>query len=128
MTPLRFESWLIRWKLIIVLFVFLSLWTETKAYDPSNCWSVITELTEIRSRSELVLTDTPQIGAIAKSIWYGYKEHYSMVVHTYENNPPLVYECGDGLGPNPIKGKGGCGFRILGSSPNEKIEGYHVLN
>jgi hypothetical protein len=40
----------------------------------------------------------------------------------------MVLECGKGLGDNPEKGVGKCGFRLLGSSPNEEIVGYHVAD
>lgn len=83
-------------------------------------------MTDVRSRSELVLTDTPVAGAIAKSIYNGI-EHYSYVVGQYDDGQVMIYECGKGLGNDPKPGKGGCGFRILGSSPNERIVGYHAI-
>lgn len=91
------------------------------AYDPTNCWSVITEMTSVKSRAELRLSDTPTVGSIAKSDWYGGKvEHYSYVIGIYEGGEVMVYECGV-----PKLHETGCGFRILGSSPNEEIIGYH---
>jgi len=93
--------------------------------DPANCWSVVTTLTDVKSRSELVLGSTVTAGAIAKSIYNGI-EHYSYVIGVYDTGDVMVLECGKGLGNNPKPGKGGCGFRILGSSPNEIIIGYHV--
>lgn len=85
---------------------------------------MITTLTDIKSRSELVLTGTPTVGSIAKSIYNGI-EHYSVIIGLYADGRAMVYECGKGLGNDPKPGKGGCGFRILGSSPNETIVGYH---
>lgn len=81
-------------------------------------------MTDVRSRSELVLTPEPKVGAIAKSIYNGI-EHYSLTVGEYKGGEMMVYECGKGLGNDPKPGKGGCGFRILGSSPSEIIVGYH---
>src|SRR5690606_1860556 len=89
--------------------------------DPANCWSVITSLTDIRSRSELVLTETPAVGAIVKSVYNGI-EHYSLSVGQFAGGEMMIYECGKGLGNDPKPGKGGCGFRILGSSPNEVVQ------
>lgn len=84
-------------------------------------------MTNVRSRSELVLSPEPKVGAIFKSIYNGI-EHYGVTVGEFEGGEMMGYECGKGLGNEPKPGKGGCGFRILGSSPNEKIIGYHEIN
>ncbi len=83
-------------------------------------------MTDIRSRSELVLTPEPIVGAIGKSIYNGI-EHYFVTIGKFAGGEMIIYECGKGLGNEPKPGKGGCGFRILGSSPNEKIIGFHLI-